>query len=163
MLALIIELLYTCIHQHIELGTVQDAVEVECRIELPSAGYLDEHFEEFSMTISCMNFLAPTILMEPLWFTTIRMLLATDLLLWQLALTTKHVLYNQLITVINNIEKGLPIWLTVSAVAGVVRAVVSLVLWLCKGFWKLNKIIDQQRRRHRETAPGRPEFSYVVF
>ena len=51
MLALIIELLYTCIHQHIEMGTVQDAVEVECSIELPAVGYLDEYFEEFSMTI----------------------------------------------------------------------------------------------------------------
>ena len=66
MLALIIELLYTCIHQNIELGTVQDAVEVECSIELAAAGHLDEHFEEFSMTIPCMNFLAPIILMEPL-------------------------------------------------------------------------------------------------
>ena len=39
------------------------------------------------------------------------------------------------ITVINNIEKDSPVWLTVSVVLiGAVRAAVSLVLWLCKGF-----------------------------
>ena len=53
MLALILELLYSCIHQHIELGTVQDAVEVECSIEPPPAGYLqlDEDFEGSAMII----------------------------------------------------------------------------------------------------------------
>ena len=53
MLALILELLYTCIHQNIELGTVHDAVEVECSIERTAAGHLqlDEDFEGSGMII----------------------------------------------------------------------------------------------------------------
>ena len=53
MLALILEFLYTCIHQNIELGTVHDAVEVECSIERTAAGLLqlDEDFEGSGMII----------------------------------------------------------------------------------------------------------------
>ena len=49
----LIQLIYTCIQQNYELGTVQDAAcdssdgaaEVECNIELLEAWYLDEHLK----------------------------------------------------------------------------------------------------------------------
>ena len=53
MLALILELLYTSIRQNIELGTVHDAVEVECSVEPTAAGHLQLHedFEGSGMII----------------------------------------------------------------------------------------------------------------
>ena len=52
-LVLILKLIYTCIQQNYELGTVQDAAcdgadgaaEVERNIELLAAWYLDEHLK----------------------------------------------------------------------------------------------------------------------